>query len=317
MGIKITQEQWIKKYLTKLMEIGKIVNDADITNEYAAYTALKLISVLYYVPTFLNVAKHPDRKKEGYDGAVYIDLFAGSGLVNISDTNDIVAGSTICATSANKNNFDYVVCVEKDKTKKMALENRLGKVFSPEKFTIINDDCNKCLDEIISSIQRIYKNPIVLTFVDPEGMEIKMKTLNKLGEAFPAQDFMINVGSQGVLRVHGKLKKGDYSPKRTWNEYWGEEDIELLLSEIAQGKTIEEKYREKLGNVLGKNVGEIIPINDTKGNPEYFILGYTRQTRGNSGYTKALTDLKRRLESEDRNSVKRMLNVMAGRQSTL
>jgi three-Cys-motif partner protein len=317
MGIKIKQEDWIRKYLTKLIEFGKSVNDNEEKNEYAAYTALKLISVTYYVPTFLNVAQHPDRKTEGYDGAVYVDLFAGSGLVNISDTYDTVAGSPICALSANKNNFSYALCVEKDKKKKEALEKRVARIYPENKFTIIHGDCNDSIDKVISIVKEHFDNPIMLTFVDPEGMEIKMKTLKKLSDAFPAQDFMINVGSQGVLRVHGKLKKGDYSTERTWNEYWGEEDIEFLLSEIAERKTVEEQYKEKLSETLGKNVGEIIPINDTKNNPEYFILGYTRSTKGNSGYARALTDLKRRLEHEDRTSVRRMLEAMTGRNKTL
>ncbi len=69
---------WLKKRLQLLFDTGNKVKDASITNDYGCYTALKLISV----------ARNPTRKTEGFDGAVYLDLFAGSGLVKLTETGD-------------------------------------------------------------------------------------------------------------------------------------------------------------------------------------------------------------------------------------
>lgn len=194
------------------------------------------------------------KQKNNYDGAVYIDLFSGSGLVKLRETGDIIAGSPLCALSHPDMNFDYAVCVEKDKKKSQVLEQRLDKILPKEKFNVIQGDCNAVISNVVNNIKSKFSNPIVFTFVDPEGMEIKMKTLKFLSDSFPAQDFMINVGSQGLLRVKGKLDKGDTSTESTWNEYWGEENAEALLYEISQGQTIEDKYQEKLSEILGKKL---------------------------------------------------------------
>lgn len=317
MGPKIKQEDWIRSKLERLLAIAKRVDDKEVMNEYAEYTALKLISVLYYKTTFLNVVKRNEKSRKYYDGAVYVDLFAGSGLVKLKETGDVIAGSPLCALSNNELNFDYAVCIEKDRKKSQVLENRLTKVIPKEQFKVIQGDCNIVIKDVIQTIKSKFNNPIVFTFVDPEGMEVKMKTLKLLNDSFTAQDFMINVGAQGVSRVKGKLDKGDTSTESTWNEYWGDENAEALLYEISQGKRIEEKYQEKISETMGKKMGETIPIKGIPGNIEYYILAYSRETKGESKYTKALTALKNRIEKEDKKSVRRMLDVISGRNQTL
>lgn len=314
---KIKQECWIRNKLEILTKIAQKVPDSKIKNEYAEYTALKLICVNYYKTIFLKVVRGNVKAKTYYDGAVYIDLFSGSGLVKLRETGDIIAGSPLCTLSNPDMNFDYAVCVEKDKKKSQVLEQRLGKILPKEKFNVIQGDCNSVIGDVVDDIESKFKNPIVFTFVDPEGMEIKMDTLKSLSNSFPAQDFMINVGSQGVLRVKGKLDKGDTSTESTWNEYWGEKNAESLLYEISQGQTIEEKYQEKLSEILGKQLGETIPIRGIPGNIEYYILAYSRKTKGDSKYVDSLTTLKSRIEKEDKKSVKRMLDVISGRNKTL
>lgn len=317
MSPKIKQEDWIRSKLKKLLEIARKVQDNEIMNQYAEYTALKLISIQYYKTTFLNVVKRNEKARRYYDGAIYVDLFAGSGLVKLKGTGDIIAGSPLCALSNNELNFDYAICVEKDRKKSEILDKRLAKIIPKEQFKIIQGDCNIVIDDVIQTIKGKFRNPIIFTFVDPEGMEIKMKTLKKLNDSFNAQDFMINVGAQGVLRVKGKLDKGDKSTKDTWNEYWGDENAEALLYEISEGKRIESKYQESILGAMGKKIGETIPIKGIPGNIEYYILAYSRETKGESKYTKSLKDLKTRIKKEDKKSVKRMLDVISGRNKTL
>jgi three-Cys-motif partner protein len=314
---KIKQEDWIRNKLKILVDIAKKYKDDEIMNQYAEYTALKLISLNYYKTTFLNVVTRNPKAKKYYDGSVYIDLFAGSGLVKLKETGDIVAGSPLCALSHPAQNFDYAVCVEKDKKKATVLESRLSKILSKDQFTVVQGDCNSVINDVIQKIQSKFKKPIVFTFVDPEGMEVKMKTLKQLNDSFLAQDFMINVGSQGVLRVKGKLDKGDTSTESTWKDFWGDENAEALLYEISNGQTVEKEYQERIAEAMGKKFGETIPIRGIPGNIEYFILAYSRKTKGDSKYTKALTDLKTRIEKEDKKSVKRMLDVISGRNQTL
>jgi three-Cys-motif partner protein len=309
--MKTDDFDWMKKYLQKLTDIGKEVKDDDITTDYGCYTALKLVSIYYYSEVFTNVAMHPNRMQQGFDGAVYIDLFAGSGLVKFTDTGDYVAGSPICAAS-NKNSFNYLLCVELDPKKKKALETRLAKVISRDKFDVIQGDCNTCVDDVISKINEKFKRPIVCTFVDPEGMEIKWSTLEKLSKAFLSMDFVVNVSSQGVARVRGKLEKGIQSVEKSMSEYY-DEDAQTILFDLASGKTPEAKYQDKIQKVLGKVVGDNITIRDQGNRVAYYILGYTRQTSGGAGYASSFSTLKRRIEWADRDKVKNILDQMHGR----
>lgn len=58
------QEDWIRNKLEILTKIAQKVPDSEIKNEYAEYTALKLISVNYYKTTFLNVVRRNDKAKK-------------------------------------------------------------------------------------------------------------------------------------------------------------------------------------------------------------------------------------------------------------
>jgi len=300
----------MKERLQILLDIGKKVPHEDPTNDYGSYTAMKLISVNYYSAVFSGVARHPNRRLEGFDGAVYLDLFAGTGLVKLSDTNDYVGGSTLCALS-NSKGFDFCVSVEKNKERASALENRLSAIAPSEQFRVINDDCNECIDRAISIIKEKYQKPIVLAFVDPEGMEIRWSTLKKLSDAFFSCDFMINVSSSGSLRVAGKLKKGMTEVEETFSDYWGE-DAEAVLREFAEGKAPETKYGEKIGT-LGKPIGDTIPIRDNGDNIMYYLLGYTRMTTGGSQYASAFKTLNDRFRNMDRNTVINILDHINGR----
>ena len=164
--------EWLTKQLKVISEFGSRVKDRGLTTDYGNYTALKLIAVHYTAEVFSGVARHPNQKAKGFDGAVYVDLFAGTGLVNLTDTKDYVGGSPPCAI-LNKNGFDYVVCVEIDKKKCADLEKRLSRIMDKNNFEVINDNCNNCIQNVIASIKKRFDRPILLTFVDPQGMEIK------------------------------------------------------------------------------------------------------------------------------------------------
>ena len=311
----MTDYDWMKKQLNYITELGKKLEQNGETNVYGAYTALKLISVSYYATIFAGVARHQNRINDGFDGAVYVDLFAGAGLVKIKDTGDYVAGSVPCAM-LNRNGFDYCVAVEKDQKKAESLQTRLNNVLDNDSFTIVNDDCNSSIDKVVNSIRERYEKPIVFTFVDPEGMEIDWDTLLTLNNEFFSCDFMVNFSPSSSLRVAGKLKKGIDEVSGILSRYWGESS-KKILSEFDGGKKPEEKYRDKMHSI-GKTVGRNIPIRDVGKNMIYYLLGYTRMTSGGSGYADgAFGTLSRRFKPMNRQAIVSMLNQIHGRDTSL
>lgn len=297
---------WLVKHLEIISEFGSLVNDGNPTTDYGNYTALKSIAVHYTAEVFSRVATHQNQKERGFDGAVYVDLFAGTGLVKVIDTNDYIGGSPVCAI-LNKFGFDYSVCVDINEKTCNYLENRLSMIAEQESFKVINGDSNKCINEVIASIKQKFKRPIVLVFVDPQGMEIKFSTLKALSDAFFSCDFLINVNAKGVSRVAGKIQKGIDNVKQSLEEYL-EEDATTFLKEISEGKTPQGKYASQVINLLGKKMGDTIAISDTKDNIAYYLLGYTRLTSGGSGYIEPFIKLKSRLEWADRNDVRKALD---------
>ncbi len=293
---------------------GKL-DDNGVRNEFGAYTVFKLLSVKYYAEVFFKVARAPRRKDEGFDGAVYVDLFAGAGIVRVTDTNDSLAGSSPCAL-LNKFGFDYAVCVEIEGNRANALRKRLSRVVPLDNFKVISGDCNRRIGEVVDAIRGKFSRPIVYVFVDPEGMEIEFQTLRILSDSFRNTDFLITVPPSATHRVGGKLLKGIDEVKSTFEEYWNQ-DAKGVLAELAAGISPEEKYQKLVNESLGKDVGENIPIRDVGDKIAYYILGYTRSTRKGSGYSNAFRELKRRLMKADRQLAISVLDQLKHRAGTL
>ena len=311
--VRKTNSDWLQEKLKQLADLTLTVTQEEPTTNYKAHTVLKLIGLNYYAKTFTNIVQN-QITKGWYDAAVYVDLFAGTGLVKLKGTkfDDYMPGSPLCASS---NRFDYLVCVDSVMDKCRILEERLQN--SSKEFDVICGDCNQKISTVVELIKKKYERPIILAFVDPEGLAIKFSTLKTLNNAFLSCDFMVNVNSPGVRRVTGKIQKGIDDVRSNLEGYYDDEDANKILGEFAAGTTPEEKYERLIRESLGKPRGSTISIKDTKEKVAYHILCFTRQTRGNSPYSKTLNELKKRLDWTNGAIVSRCLETTYSRQNTL
>ena len=313
---KTTDSEWLTKHLKEISELGQKIEDSNPTTDYDSHTALKLIALRYVSDVFTKVARHPNRKMEGFDGAVYIDLFAGTGLVKLKDTEYTVAGSAPCAVTSGSG-FDYSILIEKDKDRCRYLEKRMLKIIQKDDFKIINGDSNKSIPDIISKIKSKCKNPIVLVFVDPEGMEIKFETLKALSRNFTSCDFLINVNEQGVLRVAGKAKAGIDNIIQSLEGYFNKNE-QTVQQELVEGNTPQKQYADQVQHQLGKPIGTNIKIRSSRGKIAYYLLCYTRLTSGGSGYgVNPLNTLKQRIERFKEIDVQRVLSQIHGKNKSM
>lgn len=313
---KVENSVWLNQHLQTLLSIvDRMGNDGSYA-EYSHHTALKLIAVRYYADIFLKVVKK-QMENNMCGGAVYVDLFAGSGLVKIKGavSGDFLPGSALCATTL-KRQFDYTVCVEKDPDRCASLKSHLGKVIEPDNFDIINGDCNSTIQHVVDLIGRKVDNPIIFAFVDPEGIEIKHPTLKALNDRFPRCDFIVNVNTRGLKRAIGKYASGDNVIKVPIQEYMGN-SIDSIMSEMESGGTPEKQYAKLLRYAFEKSNGETIKIRENGERIAYHLLGYTRETKGGSVYMRGYKELKPRLESLDGNHVRKEMDKLRGRQSSL
>ena len=174
-----------------------------------------------------------------------------------------LAGSPICAASAEHGGFDYIVCVESRKDRCDVLNRRLESKLDPDKFDVIRGDCNREIDRVISQIQSKYKNPIVLVFVDPQAFEIKFKTLISLVEAFERCDFMIHVHSNAVEREHGKIAKKSHNASPRVLEGLFDMPISEIFPNLLNVSP-EQQYADRVQTKLGKQIGDTIKIRNTE-----------------------------------------------------
>lgn len=310
---RIENPEWLSEKLSDLARDAKSVIDGLDDTEYNSYTALKLIAVRYYAGAFLKVALN-DRQKRWYDGAVYVDLFAGTGLVNLKDSgdSDFLPGSPMCIAML-ETTFDYIICVEIDGGNCGVLRGRLGKKLPSSKFSVINGDCNSKVSDVIREIRERYKNPIVLVFADPEGMELKFSTLKALSTEFKSCDFIVNVNAQGVRRTAGKYSRGISNVRGSIQDFMSK-DVETVIREMEEGISPQSQYAGLMADALGRKVGETVRIKDSGDRIAYYLLGHTRKTRGGSGYMNAFKVLPQRIGWADKDTVRKMLDVIKGRQ---
>lgn len=278
---------------------------------YGVHTLMKIISVLYYAHVFTTIVKGPRATWGGFDGAVYVDLFAGPGHVQIGQTDDFVVGSPLAAMLVKKP-FDLSIFVEIDGARATALERTLKTFFPSRNFVVIPGNANEKIDSVLDIIRRQFSKPIILTFIDPEGMEVEWGTAKKLAENFSNTDFIFNV-SQGVDRVAAALSAGKEGFRQIFEKYFGDKAEEILLR-YANGEPIDKSFERNIKDVLGKPMGRTIPIKDVGDRVRYYVMGYTR-TGGT--WARAFDDLYRRISPHDGNFVSSVLDRVKKRQSGL
>lgn len=103
---------------------------------------------------------------------VYIDAFAGSGKTILADGTE-VDGSAVLSLQYN---FDNYYFIEIDKNRINALERIIKERF-PEKeskVTIINDNCNQSLENILNQLT-VYQRGVM--FLDPYALELDWSIL--------------------------------------------------------------------------------------------------------------------------------------------
>jgi three-Cys-motif partner protein len=123
--------------------------------------------------------------KSKWDSRVYVDLYAGPGLLKIRDTNRFIWGSPILALSV-KDSFDKYIFCENDAEALDALKKRVAGNFPDADVEFVHGSCDEQVDRIDRLIPRATKTNRVLSFcfVDPYDLSLKFSTIRKIAEHF-------------------------------------------------------------------------------------------------------------------------------------
>jgi three-Cys-motif partner protein len=311
---KQTDFDWLRNHLTRLCELAGRVGVSSEYLTYGSHTALKIIALQIYSDTFAKIAHGPKSEGAGYDAAIYIDLFAGPGLVRCTDRGDVIAGSPL-AVLDNKYKFNEYIFFERNKKRASSLQNNISALKLGLNTRVIMGDCNVEIDQELSRLKQSYRKPLLLVFVDPEGMEIKFETLRKISRTFRGVDYVINFPA-GTNRVAGRIKSGMESDIPIFGDYFGEKAPEIL-DRYSRGESLDEVYRGQLAEVLGKPLGESVEVKDSKLRAVYLLLFATRITSSGSQYVSAFKSISERLRNLSGVDVVKALDLIKKRQATL
>ena len=167
--------------------------------------------------------------KRKWDVRVYVDLFAGPGIVRVRETGKFLFGSPFLALQV-KDPFDKYIFCEKNPQSIEALTARVKKNFPNADVSFVSGDCNEKADEICSKIPVASQNFKVLSFcfVDPYDLSVKFSTISKIADRFV--DFLMllalymdaNRNLQHYLDSTNR-KIDDFVGLADWRERWAAE----------------------------------------------------------------------------------------------
>lgn len=173
------------------------------TRDSQDYAKDKLTILKGYMARFTTSMK--DKKWRALN---YIDLQAGPGKNSFSSSGDVILGSPLLALTT-RYPFANLFLVEMGLSEFGALETRVGASERASSAKHFNEDCNLAVDTIVERIRQIDAEYIDgiwpclnLAFLDPEGLEVEWRTVEKLA-SLQRMDLIINFSTSGITRNAG------------------------------------------------------------------------------------------------------------------
>lgn len=283
-----TDREWLIKHLTPLMEAGQLLLSKSNafpsklpTYDKGYWTGLKLILEKYYLKPYLDILGKRGR-------VAYVDLFAGPGLNLIGDRKVPIPGSPLIPIMINESEYQFSAFIfsEIDRNYVRALKKRVGLFPKVEDITkILQTDANSVVNKL-PKILDYYKIDHSLIFIDPEGMELKWSSLEKLVKNVEC-DLIINFPSAGL---HRNLHNPAVVP--TIKEFLGP-GSENIPPDAGEEWAIQ-VYRRNLADI-GKNISTEIAVHSGDAF-HYHLIPAVKKTTGGSPWFKVFLDAKRRIE---------------------
>ncbi len=133
------------------------------------WTIEKLDILTRYLDAYLNVLKKQSFQK------IYIDAFAGTGNIKISDRCETAGSAKLALMS--QNHFDQYFFIEKDKEKVSRLQSMVSEEFPSlsKQVNIKQGDANTELQNICKDVN--WRNSRALLFLDPYATQVSWSTL--------------------------------------------------------------------------------------------------------------------------------------------
>lgn len=297
---------WFKKQADPILEISEQVRtiQPDIVNEFGAWSLIKLVALVYFVNIYTPIIS--SKKGKWVDNMIYIELLAGSGLCQIKETFDNIAGSPVLVSALAKRPFDKTILVEMNSDFCSALDQRLAKFGS--NYKIIEKDCNLAIDEILEEVS---PNDHYLAFIDCQsGFEMQWSTLIKLLSR--PGDLIFNFQSVSVHRTVCQYQDNPSIEPRSLMNLYGDD----RWKEYQTREECLKGYIDKIRTETNREV--VIPLY-VRGPKSYHydLIVATRKTGANNPWMDPMREVQIRFKKLEPKIVETIIDVIKGRKKTL
>jgi three-Cys-motif partner protein len=178
--------------------------------------------------------------KNKWDCRVYIELYAGPGLLRIRGTNRFIWGSPFHALGV-PDSFDKYIFCDSNAEALSALEKRIATHFPGANSSFICGSCDENVEEICKKIPAFSTKFRVLSFcfVDPNDISIKFSTVTRLAHYLMdflfllALDMDANRAKEAYLDP-GNKKIDEFLCRSDWRSLWAQSakgDFRRFLAE--------------------------------------------------------------------------------------
>lgn len=178
--------------------------------------------------------------KNKWDCRVYIDLYAGPGLLKVRGTNKFIFGSPLHALGV-PDPFDKYIFCDRNPGAMEALKKRVKSHFPNADVSFIVGSCDERAEDICCEIPSYSTKFRVLSFcfVDPNDISIKFSTVRKLSQYFVDFLFLLALDMDAnrarlayVEPSNTKIDEflGDPSWRKRWAQ-WKAKDFRRFLAE--------------------------------------------------------------------------------------
>lgn len=194
-----------------------------------------VIAKLDYLMRYIEIFETSMREK--FPTRFYVDLLAGPGKNRIRSSNEIVIGSPLISLTT-KYPFSNYVFNEYDSRMLEVLKARTEIYKNQNDIEYFNQDCNLIVDSIVNKINSTSPNSLNLSFLDPEGLEVKWTTIEKLASV-KKMDLILYYPQEGLAR---NIK--NFCRSSNWcilDDFFGDEkwrEIYLALEKENKTKNI-------------------------------------------------------------------------------
>lgn len=123
--------------------------------------------------------------KKKWESRVYVDLYAGPGLLKVRDRSKFLWGSPMLALGL-KDPFDKYIFCEENPEAVSALRKRVRTHFPNAKVAFVQGNCNERIEAVCALVPKATAANRVLCFcfVDPYDLSIKFSTVRRIASFF-------------------------------------------------------------------------------------------------------------------------------------